>query len=180
MQLKTLTSHTSLFQNLQPSTFFNKLPPPQPPRFQIPLFPSTLSLISTKKNGRNRIVTASCISTNKELVDNNDPENENGSDIVSVSTSEEEVSEVKVKELGSEGIWKQMKEIVMFTGPATGLWICGPLMSLIDTAVIGQGSYIELAALGIHYSILFLIFLFIYTNYYYYYYFLKLAERSKS
>uniref|UniRef100_A0A2N9FNM9 Protein DETOXIFICATION n=1 Tax=Fagus sylvatica TaxID=28930 RepID=A0A2N9FNM9_FAGSY len=146
MQLKTLTSHTSLFQNLQPSTFFNKLPPPQPPRFHIPLFPSTLSLISTKKNSRNRIVTASCISTNKELVDNNDPENENGSDIVSVS--EEEVSEVKVKELGSEGIWKQMKEIVMFTGPATGLWICGPLMSLIDTAVIGQGSYIKLAALG--------------------------------
>lgn len=36
----------------------------------------------------------------------------------------------------------------MFTGPATGLWICGPLMSLIDTAVIGQGSSIELAALG--------------------------------
>ena len=155
MQLKTLTSHTSLFQNLQPSTFFNKLPPPQPPRFHIPLFPSTLSLISTKKNCRNRIVTASCISTNKELVDNNDPENENGSDIVSVS-------EVKVKELGSEGIWKQMKEIVMFTGPATGLWICGPLMSLIDTAVIGQGSYIELAALGIHYSILFLIFFYLF------------------
>ncbi|GAU49096.1 hypothetical protein TSUD_90470 [Trifolium subterraneum] len=41
-----------------------------------------------------------------------------------------------------------MKEIIKFTGPATGLWICGPLMSLIDTAVIGQGSSIELAALG--------------------------------
>jgi hypothetical protein len=27
-------------------------------------------------------------------------------------------------------------------------WICGPLMSLIDTAVIGQGSSIELATLG--------------------------------
>ncbi|PQM35228.1 hypothetical protein Pyn_22689 [Prunus yedoensis var. nudiflora] len=40
-----------------------------------------------------------------------------------------------------------MKEIAMFTGPATGLWICGPLMSLIDTVVIGQGSSIELAAL---------------------------------
>ncbi|RVW93332.1 Protein detoxification 47, chloroplastic [Vitis vinifera] len=37
---------------------------------------------------------------------------------------------------------------MMFTGPATGLWICGPLMSLIDTAVIGQGSSVELAALG--------------------------------
>ena len=51
--------------------------------------------------------------------------------------------------MGSQSIWQQMKEIVMFTGPATGLWICGPLMSLIDTAVIGQGSSIELAALGI-------------------------------
>ncbi|XP_062168613.1 protein DETOXIFICATION 46, chloroplastic-like [Alnus glutinosa] len=27
-------------------------------------------------------------------------------------------------------------------------WICGPLMSLIDTTVIGQGSSIELATLG--------------------------------
>ncbi|CAI0378240.1 unnamed protein product [Linum tenue] len=35
----------------------------------------------------------------------------------------------------------------MFTGPATGLWLCGPLMSLIDTVVIGQGSSLELAAL---------------------------------
>jgi hypothetical protein len=53
------------------------------------------------------------------------------------------------KELANQGIWIQLKEIVKFTAPATGLWICGPLMSLIDTAVIGQGSSIELAALGI-------------------------------
>ncbi|XP_020239422.1 protein DETOXIFICATION 46, chloroplastic isoform X2 [Cajanus cajan] len=52
------------------------------------------------------------------------------------------------KELAKHSIWSQIKEIVMFTGPATGLWICGPLMSLIDTAVIGQRSSIELAALG--------------------------------
>ncbi|KAK1303437.1 hypothetical protein QJS10_CPB11g00913 [Acorus calamus] len=44
-------------------------------------------------------------------------------------------------------IWRQMKEIAVFAGPAVGLWICGPLMSLIDTAVIGQGSSLELAAL---------------------------------
>ncbi|XP_020091484.1 protein DETOXIFICATION 46, chloroplastic-like isoform X1 [Ananas comosus] len=48
----------------------------------------------------------------------------------------------------STSIWKQMKEIALFAGPATGLWICGPLMSLIDTMVIGQGSSLELAALG--------------------------------
>ncbi|KAK7264242.1 hypothetical protein RJT34_31848 [Clitoria ternatea] len=52
------------------------------------------------------------------------------------------------KELAKQSILDQIKEIVMFTGPATGLWICGPLMSLIDTAVIGQRSSIELAALG--------------------------------
>ncbi|PPS15957.1 hypothetical protein GOBAR_AA04563 [Gossypium barbadense] len=52
------------------------------------------------------------------------------------------------KMLGTQSLWSQIKEIMMFTGPATGLWICGPLMSLIDTAVIGQGSSIELAALG--------------------------------
>nr|XP_004292424.2 PREDICTED: MATE efflux family protein 4, chloroplastic-like [Fragaria vesca subsp. vesca] len=55
---------------------------------------------------------------------------------------------VKAEELESRSIWDQMKEIAMFTGPATGLWLCGPLMSLIDTVVIGQGSTIELAALG--------------------------------
>ncbi|KAK1369507.1 Protein DETOXIFICATION [Heracleum sosnowskyi] len=41
-----------------------------------------------------------------------------------------------------------MVEIVKFSGPATGLWLCGPLMSLIDTVVIGQSSSVELAALG--------------------------------
>ena len=151
MQFKTLTSHnTPLFQN-PTFFFFNKRSKPQPPpsHFPISLFSSNLSLISTpKKRFRNRIVTASCISSNnKELIsnDNSGPE----IDIVSVSGEEEEEEEEKVSELGSENIWKQMKEIVMFTGPATALWICGPLMSVIDTAVIGQGSSIELAALGI-------------------------------
>lgn len=54
------------------------------------------------------------------------------------------------EELGADSlnIWDQVKEIVRFAGPATGLWIIGPLMSLIDTAVIGQNSSLELAALG--------------------------------
>ncbi|KAI4367691.1 hypothetical protein MLD38_023399 [Melastoma candidum] len=51
-------------------------------------------------------------------------------------------------DLAGSSILEQMKEIVVFAGPATGLWLCGPLMSLIDTAVIGQGSSLELAALG--------------------------------
>ncbi|VVA30428.1 PREDICTED: DETOXIFICATION [Prunus dulcis] len=70
---------------------------------------------------------------------------EDGEDDASVSG---EVVEVKKEELENPSLWNQMKEIAMFTGPATGLWICGPLMSLIDTVVIGQGSSIELAALG--------------------------------
>jgi Na+-driven multidrug efflux pump len=48
-----------------------------------------------------------------------------------------------------QSVWNQMKEIVKFTGPAIGLSLCDPLMSLIDTAVVGQESSTELAALGI-------------------------------
>ncbi|CAL9072565.1 unnamed protein product [Musa textilis] len=61
-----------------------------------------------------------------------------------------EVSVLLSDGAGSESpsIWKQMTEIAVFAGPASGLWICGPLMSLIDTMVIGQGSSLELAALG--------------------------------
>jgi len=61
---------------------------------------------------------------------------------------EEEEEEKERGDLVKQSIWEQMKEIVKFTGPAMGMWICGPLMSLIDTVVIGQGSSIELAALG--------------------------------
>ncbi|XP_031494150.1 protein DETOXIFICATION 46, chloroplastic-like [Nymphaea colorata] len=46
------------------------------------------------------------------------------------------------------GIWQQVKDIAMFAAPATGLWLCSPMMSLIDTAVVGQSSAVELAALG--------------------------------
>lgn len=60
----------------------------------------------------------------------------------------EEEEEKKSRGLVKESVWEQMKEIVKFTGPAMGMWVCGPLMSLIDTVVIGQGSSVELAALG--------------------------------
>ncbi|XP_006648254.2 protein DETOXIFICATION 46, chloroplastic [Oryza brachyantha] len=46
------------------------------------------------------------------------------------------------------GLWEQVRDIAVFAGPALGLWICGPLMSLIDTMVIGQTSSLQLAALG--------------------------------
>lgn len=61
----------------------------------------------------------------------------------------EEISENNRDELSeNDSLWIQMVEIAKFSGPAVGLWICGPLMSLIDTAVIGQCSSVELAALG--------------------------------
>ncbi|CAA0827678.1 MATE efflux family protein 4- chloroplastic [Striga hermonthica] len=69
--------------------------------------------------------------------------------VVEKAPSAEDDSENKKEELSEkEGLWGQMVEIAKFSGPAVGLWVCGPLMSLIDTAVIGQGSSIELAALG--------------------------------
>jgi len=75
-------------------------------------------------------------------------ESEHQEQISEVSSKQEQEEEVK-ELLVEQSIWIQMKEIVLFTGPAIGLWLCGPLMSLIDTAVVGQGSSIELAALGI-------------------------------
>ncbi|KVH95987.1 Multi antimicrobial extrusion protein [Cynara cardunculus var. scolymus] len=61
---------------------------------------------------------------------------------------EEEIASKPEDLAENESIWDQLVEIVKFSGPAAGLWLCGPLMSLIDTAVIGQSSSVELAALG--------------------------------
>ncbi|KAK2435288.1 protein DETOXIFICATION 46, chloroplastic [Trifolium repens] len=105
--------------------------------FTPPLPPN--SCLSISAFHRNPFVTARAIQ-GQELTGDVIP----NEDQISKAFEETEVE----KELANQGIWIQMKEIVKFTGPATGLWICGPLMSLIDTAVIGQGSSIELAALG--------------------------------
>ncbi|KAI5577366.1 hypothetical protein BDE02_09G108100 [Populus trichocarpa] len=90
---------------------------------------------------------APCNSPAHESANNSVTENESSTDSISEFIEETGI-EVNREGLENQSMWEQMKEIVMFTGPATGLWICGPLMSLIDTAVIGQGSSIELAALG--------------------------------
>jgi len=96
-------------------------------------------ITSSSRNRRFEFLTA-CSVQNYDAID----ESEEKVQINNGSDEEEEV-----KELVEQSIWIQMKEIVLFTGPAIGLWLCGPLMSLIDTAVVGQGSSIELAALGI-------------------------------
>jgi hypothetical protein len=98
-------------------------------------------IISSSRNSRFKFLTA-CSVQNYDAID----EAEEKDQISEVSSKEEEE---EVKELVEQSIWIQMKEIILFTGPAIGLWLCGPLMSLIDTAVVGQGSSIELAALGI-------------------------------
>ncbi|KAK0581847.1 hypothetical protein LWI29_018690 [Acer saccharum] len=104
---------------------------------------ATSNMVATSLTRQKRFKT-SCISPGQELINN-----DSGVDSISLSKFEEEMGmEVKTEGLENQSIWNQMKEIVKFTAPATGLWICGPLMSLIDTAVIGQGSSIELAALG--------------------------------
>ncbi|GAV62375.1 MatE domain-containing protein [Cephalotus follicularis] len=118
------------------------------PYFHTSVSPLT-ACIFTPIYHQNHFVTA-CTTSSQELVGQN-PEaaSENDNALVSLSKKDEEALEVyKREEMGNQSLWNQMKEIVEFTGPATGLWICGPLMSLIDTAVIGQGSSIELAALG--------------------------------
>lgn len=95
---------------------------------------------------RSRLL-APCNSPAHESANSSVTENESSTDSISEFIEETGI-EVNREGLENQSMWEQMKEIVMFTGPATGLWICGPLMSLIDTAVIGQGSSIELAALG--------------------------------
>nr|XP_009592832.1 protein DETOXIFICATION 46, chloroplastic-like [Nicotiana tomentosiformis] len=110
-------------------------------------------------NLRRRIITA-CVNPSHEIPVKLESLNLNSS--ISEEADEEQVEAVTVREeinsvvdsngkgefSGNESIWAQVVEIVKFSGPAVGLWVCGPLMSLIDTAVIGQGSSIELAALG--------------------------------
>lgn len=112
-------------------------------RLSNPIAPPSIR-ISPRKIRGNRLVTA-CVGGNSnelledelEAIASDSDGNGNGSVVGS-----------KREELPNQSIWSKMKEIMMFSGPATGLWICGPLMSLISTAVIGQGSSTELAALG--------------------------------
>lgn len=151
MQIKTLIhSSTIPFQNPN----FKKHPQPSillknPPihLLQSPKVPAKLNILTP----RNHLygLKANLSSQSRELFDtNNEIEGENDSKTGSILEEEEIKVDMNREGLENQSLWSQIKEIVLFTGPATGLWLCGPLMSLIDTVVIGQGSYIELAALG--------------------------------
>ena len=152
MQLKSLArpSHTPIgTPNLRglshPSAFLNNQFSPRLRNSTTPSLPSIR--ISPAKNRIDRFLTVCSSASHDQLIEDK-LENDNNVASVVVEEAVVEVVESKREELANPSIWKQMKEIVMFSGPATGLWICGPLMSLISTAVIGQGSSTELAALG--------------------------------
>ncbi|XP_010472115.1 PREDICTED: protein DETOXIFICATION 46, chloroplastic [Camelina sativa] len=158
IQCKTLSFTVSSISSCNPKLPFRSsiisLRSWKPP---LPSFRRSSSVSGAKSLEFNRFIR-NCASPNQELVV--DGESGNGSiteeEVTelqgdgngSIYPVEVEVEAVKVDDLANQSIWGQMKEIVMFTGPAAGLWLCGPLMSLIDTAVIGQGSSLELAALG--------------------------------
>lgn len=137
--------------------------PPQTPiqnpyftNFKISTLLNLNSSLRHRRIHKNQLITA-CFSSSKELVAEGMVLEDSG---ISVGDADVEmaVTRVAVEENGREvereggggrgSIWEQMVEIMNFSGPAIGLWLCGPLMSLIDTAVIGQQSSLELAALG--------------------------------
>ena len=149
--LRRFSPPSTSFANTSDTRFRNS---PAPPRLRI----------SPAANCRRHRLTTLCKNFGQEVPgDIHDFDSENGANGALVSSfrgedvgggeGEEEAEEVAVgskrKEFAAaQSIFNQMKEIVMFSGPATALWICGPLMSLMDTAMIGRGSSLELAALG--------------------------------
>ncbi|KAK3195395.1 hypothetical protein Dsin_026705 [Dipteronia sinensis] len=155
MQVKTLAHHfvspppDPIFRQLsqssisinKPKLFFHA------PSFHCSFIPSKQCVFKPKIH-HSRFITACVNRPSQELEFSSENESKCTSLSLLSEEEEEKVVEVKIEDLANQSVWNQMKEILMFTGPATALWICGPLMSLIDTAVIGQGSSIELAALG--------------------------------
>ncbi|KAK8463770.1 hypothetical protein PHAVU_011G040200 [Phaseolus vulgaris] len=138
-KLKSLPLPYSLYSSPRQNPNFMLSNHRLPRRFAAHSLPLSLCLSSTASAStfhRTAFVTARAFQSD-ELINEGEEDRD-----------EEMPRQGEKKELANQGIWRQMKDIVMFTGPATGLWICAPLMSLIDTAVIGQRSSIELAALG--------------------------------
>ncbi|XP_024371604.1 protein DETOXIFICATION 46, chloroplastic isoform X2 [Physcomitrium patens] len=61
---------------------------------------------------------------------------------------EKETEVERLQGAEEKSLIEQLKDIFVFAGPALGIWLSGPIMGIIDTAVIGQSSSLELAALG--------------------------------
>lgn len=61
---------------------------------------------------------------------------------------EKETEVERLQGVEEKSMIEQLRGIFVFAGPALGIWLSGPIMGIIDTAVIGQSSSLELAALG--------------------------------
>jgi len=140
------TLHTSLHLNRHLPLHFL---PPSLLRKNTTIHSTSQCIITSSSRNRSFKFLTACSVQNYDVADESEEK-----DQISEVSSKEQAQEEEVKELVEQSIWIQMKEIVLFTGPAIGLWLCGPLMSLIDTAVVGQGSSVELAALGISFLII--------------------------
>ncbi|KMT00356.1 hypothetical protein BVRB_9g216650 [Beta vulgaris subsp. vulgaris] len=148
MQLKAITPISSFIQIKpitvkKPTSFFHLKPSQNPLKLLTFSHPTKLH-ISQKLH---------CISPGQELSSEthfpvSEIRGDNDESDSSVTPKKLDLVDPTSGKPTNQSLWEQMMEIIKFSGPATGLWICGPLMSLIDTAVIGQGSSIELAALG--------------------------------
>uniref|UniRef100_A0A2P2L1X5 Protein DETOXIFICATION Multidrug and toxic compound extrusion protein n=1 Tax=Rhizophora mucronata TaxID=61149 RepID=A0A2P2L1X5_RHIMU len=153
MQIKTLAAHSSLISIPIPNFRYHS---PSSISFSDPSLRSLINGRRSRSSLRHLApeIRWNCIGQNQELFGSEAIEAEYENNLAkptSFKEEEEDSLQPEVNDIGgleNRSIWNQVKEIVMFTGPATGLWLCGPLMSFIDTAVIGQGSSIELAALG--------------------------------
>ncbi len=91
----------------------------------------------------------------QQLESQEEEEDEDEAYVSTSSTGQQEQQQqqqlvhVRVQELvPGKSMLAQMWDIIVFAGPALGIWLSGPIMSLIDTSVIGQSSSLELAALG--------------------------------
>ncbi|KAE9448281.1 hypothetical protein C3L33_19831, partial [Rhododendron williamsianum] len=123
MDLKTLARHhhipfkTPKFQpHCELSTFFIK----------------SLSTPQTQIHARRdtRLITA-CSSRSREVTSEEEPDivSRNAEKIESFPRKTEGGTSRREEFAADQSIWNQIGEIVKFSGPATGLWICGPLMS---------------------------------------------------
>jgi Na+-driven multidrug efflux pump len=65
----------------------------------------------------------------------------------SSESESEERSPPAAPDESSDAASDGFKELVKFTLPTMAIWMCGPILSMVDTAVVGTASTLELAAM---------------------------------
>jgi hypothetical protein len=66
-------------------------------------------------------------------------------DAASAASNDEADGEEEEPEVSSRDIFAQL---VRFTLPTMAIWMCGPILSMVDTSVVGIASTLELAAMS--------------------------------